>query len=69
MSGYKLEMYNILNNITPHFKKTRFPYNYWTPNKITDTQNKIKLVFSKNEEGPDGSRGGEFLPLHVACGG
>lgn len=49
MSNHKLEMYDILNNITPHPKKTRFPYSYWTPDKITDTQNKIRLVFSKNK--------------------
>lgn len=50
MSDYKLEMYNILNGIKTHARKTRYPYSYWTTDKIVETKNKIKLVYSKNEE-------------------
>ena len=46
----KLETYNILNNIKPHFKKTRYPYNYWSPDKIIFTRNKIHLIMTKNKQ-------------------
>ena len=46
----KLMMYRILNDIKPPFKRTKYPYSYWTPDKIVYTQKKIKLEFSKDEE-------------------
>ena len=44
----QLEMYKILNNVKPYFKKSKFPYTHWTQDKIIYTQKKIKLVFSKD---------------------
>ena len=45
----RLEMYNLLNEINPYFKKTKYPYNYWTPEKVIETKKDIKLVWSKNK--------------------
>ena len=30
--------------------KTKFPYNYWTPEKIFETQNVVKMIASKNKK-------------------
>jgi len=65
----KLIMYNILNGIKPFFKRTKYPYTHWTPDKIIFTQKKIKLVFSKDERfyknpGTKKKRGGGQLYLN-----
>ena len=43
MDKYKLEIYNTLNKIKPKYNITKFPYNYWTPEKITETHKSIKI--------------------------
>ena len=50
MDKYKLEIYNKLNKIKPKYNKTKFPYNYWTPEKITETHKSIKLELSSDKK-------------------
>ncbi len=49
MTDLQLDMYKKLNEINPYYKQTKYPYNYWTPEKITDTRNIIRLVWSKDK--------------------
>ena len=50
MDKYKLEIYNTLNKIKPKYNKTKFPYNYWTPEKITETHKSIKIHLSSDKK-------------------
>ena len=45
-----LNMYKILNEIKPHFRQTKYPYNYWSLEKIIETKNNIKLIWSKDKK-------------------
>lgn len=50
MTNRSIEMYNILNTIKPNYAKTKFPYNYWTPEKIFETQKIVKMISSKDKK-------------------
>ena len=50
MADKNIKIYHILNNIKPDYMKTKFPYNYWTPEKIFETQNIVKLLSSKDKK-------------------
>lgn len=45
-----LVKYQILNEIRPYFKKTKYPYNYWSSEKIIETKKDISLVWSKDKK-------------------
>jgi len=40
----KIKNYKLLCSIKPHYKKSKYPYSHWTPEKITNTGNMIALV-------------------------
>lgn len=46
----KLKTYELLNQLKPEYKKTKYPYSHWTPEKITETQKTIKLQLSRDKK-------------------
>jgi len=45
MDSIKLDIYNKLNRIKPSSKSLKYPFNFWTPEKIKITQREIQLKF------------------------
>ena len=41
-----LDTYSLLKSVAPINKKTKFPYNYWNKNKISDTQNIVEVFLN-----------------------
>jgi hypothetical protein len=41
----RIEIYNKLNRIKPSNKVLKYPFNFWTPEKIKFTQKEIELKF------------------------
>lgn len=62
MESIKLEIYNKLNRIKPSNKSLKYPFNFWTPEKIKMTQNEIELKFKNS--GPI-KKGGDRLKIQV----
>lgn len=54
----KIEIYNKLNRIKPSNKMLKYPFNFWTPEKIKFTQKDIELKF-KNLKLPNQKHGGD----------
>lgn len=50
MINRSIEIYNILNTIKPDYMKTKFPYNYWSTEKIFETQKIVKMISSKDKK-------------------
>ncbi len=48
MDSIKLDIYNKLNRIKPSSKSLKYPFNFWTPEKVKITQREIQLK-SKNQ--------------------
>lgn len=48
MDTIKLEVYNKLSRIKPSSRSLKYPFNFWTPEKIKITQNEIQLK-AKNQ--------------------
>ena len=42
----RIKNYKLLCSIQPHYKKSKYPYTHWTPEKIIQTGNMIKLIKS-----------------------
>lgn len=62
MESIKLEIYNKLNRIKPSNKSLKYPFDFWTPEKIKMTQNEIELKF-KNAKPV--KKGGELSKVQV----
>ena len=45
MDVEKLDIYNKLNRIKPSNKMLKYPFNFWTPEKIKFTQKEIELKY------------------------
>lgn len=58
MDAIKLDIYNKLNRIKPSSKSLKYPFNFWTPEKIKITQREIQLKF-KNPPTKRGGGGGQ----------
>lgn len=43
MDSIKLEIYNKLNRIKPSTRSLKYPFNFWTPEKIKITQREIQI--------------------------
>ena len=61
MDSIKLDIYNKLNRIKPSNKSLKYPFNFWSPEKIKITQREIELKF-KN---PPKKKGGSIHQGHV----
>ncbi len=46
----KVEIYNKLNRIKPSKLSLKYPFNFWTPEKIKFTQKEIALQFKKQKK-------------------
>lgn len=58
MESIKLDIYNKLNRIKPSNKSLKYPFNFWSPDKVKITQQEIELKFknpSKKKFGGYGS--------------
>jgi hypothetical protein len=45
MDSLKIDIYNKLNRIKPSNKSLKYPFDFWTPEKIKITQREIQLKF------------------------
>jgi hypothetical protein len=45
----KIEIYNKLNRIKPSFKSLKYPFNFWTPEKIKFSQKEIEIKFKNGD--------------------
>jgi hypothetical protein len=57
----RIEIYNKLNRIKPSNKILKYPFNFWTPEKIKFTQNEIKLKFKQEKN----FKGGEVTKIYI----
>lgn len=48
----RIEIYNKLNRIKPSNKILKYPFNFWSPEKIKFTQKEIELRFKHPEKFP-----------------
>ena len=47
----RIEIYNKLNRIKPSFKSLKYPFNFWTPDKIKFSQKEIEIKFKEGDNG------------------
>jgi hypothetical protein len=57
----RIEIYNKLNRIKPSKSTLKYPFNFWTPEKIKFTQKEIEIKFknipqTKHKKGGNGNR-------------
>ena len=45
----RFTVYNKLNCVLPYFERSKYPYNYWTPEKINETKKIINMVWAKDK--------------------
>ena len=50
----KINNYKLLCSIKPHYKKSKYPYSHWTPEKIINTGKMIKLVSANKNNTKNG---------------
>ena len=55
-----MEEYNILNTIKPKFLRSKFPYNWISPEKIILTQKKITILAKEFKSNKSNKFGGNI---------
>ena len=54
----RIEIYNKLNRIKPSFKSLKYPFNFWTPDKIKFSQKEIEIKFKEGDNGKQWNNNG-----------
>ncbi len=54
METVKIDIYNKLNRVKPSSKTLKYPFNFWTPEKIKISQAEIELKFKIKKGGGNG---------------